>query len=207
MPSTTTWTATVSGGAAWLSVTPTSGTGSAQIEYAATANTAASARTGSIAILGQTLTVTQAAGGGVASQLALSAASLAFGADALGLATGTQRVLVSNTGSASLTLGSVALSGAAAGDFIASGNCSAGLVLAAGASCYVDVRFDPTVLGARSASLQIGISGGATSTVTLGGTGVPDSSSDGPLPSWAYALLGLLMWRITLRHRGSRVIG
>jgi hypothetical protein len=80
-------------------------------------------------------------------------------------------------------------------------------VLAPGASCYLNVTFDPTALGSRMATLQIGISGGSPASVTLSGTGNPGLSTDGPLPLWAYALLATLMFTIAARrHRAPRSI-
>jgi subtilase family serine protease len=203
LPSATSWSATVGGGGTgWLSVTPASGSGSAPLTYGATANTAGSARSGTITVAGQVLTVTQAAGSGNAAQIALSSSTVSFGADPVGTAASSQRVLVSDTGNANLTLGTITLSGSAPGDFSDSGSCVAGLVLQAGASCYLNVTFDPTVLGSRTATLQIGISGGGSTNVALSGTGSPsEDGADGPLPLWAYALLGMLLCVISARQQ------
>jgi pseudomonalisin len=207
LPSTTSWSAAVGGGGAgWLSVTPASGTGSAQLTYGATANPDTTARSGTITVAGQVLTVTQAAAtaaSGNAAQLSVSTSTVGFGVDPLGEPSAGQRVLVSNTGNASLTLGTISLGGGAPGDFSDSGSCATGLVLGAGASCYLNVIFDPTALGSRTASLQIGISGGGSASVSLSGTGLPDASAstDGPLPLWAYALLALTLFALASRRR------
>jgi subtilase family serine protease len=203
LPSTTAWSAVVGGGgASWLTVAPASGTGSAPLTYSAAANTASTARSGTITAAGQVLTVTQAASSGGAAQASLSSSALGFGVDALGQPTSSQRVLVSDTGSANLTLGTVSLNGGAPGDFSDSGSCAVGLVLTPGASCYLNVTFDPTALGSRTATLQIGIGGGNSVNVTLSGTGAPDAGgSDGPMPLWAYALLATLMFAIALRRQ------
>jgi len=210
LPSTTAWSAAVGSGASWLSVTPASGTGSAQLTYSATANSNTSARSGTINVAGQVLTVTQAAAtasSGNAADLSLSTSALGFGADQLGEPTAGQGLLVSNTGNAGLTLGAISLGGAAPGDFSESGSCAAGLVLAPGASCYLKVVFDPTALGSHTASLQIGVSGAGSASVSLSGTGVPDASAstDGPLPLWAYGLLALLLFAIASRRRSGIV--
>jgi pseudomonalisin len=203
LPSTTAWSAVVGGGGAgWLSVAPTSGTGSAPLTYSATANLGASARSGTISVVGQVLTVTQAAASGGTAQVNLSTSALGFGVDPLGRSTSSQLVLVSDTGSANLTLGAISLGGGAPGDFSESGSCVAGLVLTPGASCYLNVTFDPTALGSRAATLQIGISGGGSVSVALSGTGAPDEGgSDGPMPVWAYALLAILLWVIAVRRQ------
>jgi subtilase family serine protease len=189
LPSSTSWTAIVnSGSSGWLSVTPASGTGSTPLTYAVTGNTASASRSGTITVDGQVLTVIQAAGSGAATQLNLSSSSLSFGADPVGSTTSTQTVLVSNTGAASLTLGAISITGNAQADYHDNGTCVAGLVLIPGASCFLQVSFDPSVAGARAAVLQIG-----SSSIALSGTGELGTSGDGPLPLWAYAMLGVLM--------------
>jgi hypothetical protein len=178
------------------------------LSYAATANPNSSARSGSITIAGQLLTVTQAAAtdGSNSGQASLSASTLTFGSDPLGAPTSSQRVLVSDTGNASLTLGAINVIGGAPGDFSDSGSCVAGMVLSPGASCYLDVTFDPTALGARSATLQIALSGGGSINLALSGTGSPDNAgTDGPLPLWAYALLAVLLFLAAHHRRHSNV--
>jgi len=205
LPSTTSWSAIVGGGGAgWLSVTPASGTGSAPLTFSATVNSASSARSGTITVDGQVLTVTQAAGKGSTAAVNLSSSSLGFGADSLGQLTSSQQVLVSDTGDASLTLSSITLGGNAPGDFSQSGSCVAGLVLDPGASCYLNISFDPSVLGSRTATLQIDLNGGGSTSINLSGTGNPPSDTDGPLPLWAYAMLAILLWLIAAREQRRR---
>ena len=143
------------------------------------------------------------ASSGNAGEVSLSASAVNFGADHIGDPTAASGLLVSNTGNASLTLGTISLSGGSAGDFSDSGSCAAGLLLEPGASCYLDVTFDPTAVGSRTASLLIGISGGSTVTVNLTGTGNAQevASSDGPLPLWAYAVLASLLTVIAVRRQ------
>jgi subtilase family serine protease len=204
VPSTTVWSASVSqGAAAWLSVTPASGTGGTPLTVAVAANLASSARTGTITIDGQTLAVTQAAGSGSLAHLNLSASSMAFGTDTVGMTSTGQTLLVSNTGDANLTLSSVSIVGTESTDFADGGSCRAGLVLAPGASCYASISFDPTAAGARTATLQIAISGGGSTGVTLSGSGVASvgSGGDGPLPLWAYVVLAVFLMGIATRPR------
>jgi pseudomonalisin len=197
LPSTTTWSATIGGGASgWLTVTPTSGTGSAPLTYSARANSSSTARSGTITIDGQVLTVTQAAAAGAGSQLSLSTSTITFDTTMLGVTTA-KTLLVSNTGGTSLTVGQISITGAAQLDFADAGTCSAGLVLSAGASCFLQVSFDPTALGSRSAVLQIG-----SASVALVGVGQP-FAGDGPLPLWAYALLGLAFFAIAAARQRS----
>jgi hypothetical protein len=133
--------------------------------------------------------------------LNLSASSVVFGTDTVGMTSSRQMLLVSNTGNATLTLGAISIAGTGSQDFVDGGSCSAGLLLAPGASCYLYISFDPTETGARSATLQIG-----NSTVTLSGTGVPPpDSGDGPLPLWAYVVLGVLLMAIAVKRQNSFV--
>jgi pseudomonalisin len=197
IPSNTTWSASISGGTGWLTVTPNNGIGSAPLTYSATPNVTPTARTGTITIDGQVLTVTQAAASGGAAQLSASTSSVSFGTDEVGVRTGAQTVVVSNTGGTPITLGQISVTGAAQGDYAATGTCSTGLVLTPGASCFLQVTFDPVTLGARSAALQIG-----SKSVVLSGTGTEERSSDGPTPLWAYAMFAVLILVIgTLRQR------
>src|SRR5262249_16122557 len=191
LPSTTAWSAVVgSGGAGWLAVTPTSGKGSAPLTYSALANTAGVARSGSITIDGQLLTVTQAAASGAA-HLSLSSSTLSFGSDEVGARGAVQNLLVSNTGGSTLPLGTISITGAAHADYADTGSCTSGLMLAPGASCLLEVSFDATSLGARAATLQIG-----SASVALSGSGTPSTSGDGPLPLWSYAMLAAALLTI-----------
>jgi len=150
--------------------------------------------------VGQVLTVIQAPGTGHSGQISLSTATIGFGTAVIGEPTPGQPVLVSNTGSASLTLTSVGVVGSAAGDYSESGNCVAGLNLAAGASCFLTVAFDPTAVGNRVAALQILVSGGSSASTTLSGSGITvDRDADGPLPLWSYCVLALLLSGMALR--------
>jgi subtilase family serine protease len=199
LPSTTTWSASVNGGSGWLTVTPTSGTGSTPITYSAAANTASTARTGTITIDGQPLTLTQAAASGTAAQLSLSSSTVSFGTDQVGVTAAGQALLVSNTGGTSLNLGRISITGTAQADYAQAGTCTAGLVLTPGASCVLQVSFDPTTAGARPATLQIG-----SVSVALSGTGELEFSADGPMPLWAYAVMGAFMLVIgTVRRRND----
>ena len=87
--------------------------------------------------------------------------TVSFGPVAIGAASGTQTVTLSNQGTATLTLGSpaVAIQGTDMGDFeiVAPSGCVNGGTLPAGTSCDVTVRFAPKVAnptpGNRAANL------------------------------------------------------
>jgi hypothetical protein len=84
-----------------------------------------------------------------------------------------QTVTLSNTGTAPLSIGSIAISGTNAGDFARTTTCGASL--AAGANCTISVTFKPTHKGARSATLTIIDNSNAVANsaqnVSLSGTG------------------------------------
>ncbi len=96
-----------------------------------------------------------------------SPVSLTFASQVYGTSSKAQTVTVKNTGSIALTPTSVA----ASGDFSETDNCQ-GEVVAAGASCAIQVTFTPTQTGSRSGALTIAanITGGELA-VSLSGTG------------------------------------
>jgi cytochrome c553 len=103
----------------------------------------------------------------------LTPASLTFSGIAVGQTSSALAATLANSGSAALNISSIALSGAAAGDYsVSGGSCAAGAAIAAGASCTVQVSFKPLAAGARAATLTIGHNAtGGASTVALSGTG------------------------------------
>ncbi|MCE3260983.1 MAG: hypothetical protein K0R43_62 [Pseudoduganella sp.] len=104
---------------------------------------------------------------------AVAPAALSFGGATVGQDSAALATTLSNSGSAPLNVGSIAVGGSHAADFrISGGNCAAGTSLAAGASCTVQLVFRPTAAGARSAALSVShnATGGASS-VALSGTG------------------------------------
>ncbi|HEV2492095.1 MAG TPA: choice-of-anchor D domain-containing protein [Terriglobia bacterium] len=106
----------------------------------------------------------------------LSPTSLTFNSQQVGMTSASQPVTLTNSGNAALTISSVGISGANAGDFAQSNNCPSSL--AASANCTINVTFTPTAPLARAAALSIADNAtGSPQTVNLAGTGV------GPLAS------------------------
>jgi hypothetical protein len=101
---------------------------------------------------------------------AVTAASVAFGTQPLGVF-GTARTLtVTNGGHGDLDLGTARVTGAAADDFLIGSDGCSHTTLPVGGTCTLHLRFGPSATGARRATLQLpGV------TVSLSGTG-------GPLP-------------------------
>src|SRR5207247_4850984 len=79
-------------------------------------------------------------------------------------------VTLKNTGTASLTITSIAITGTNAGDFAQTHSC--GSSLTAGASCTISVTFKPTASGTRSAALSVSDNAaGSPQKVNLSGIG------------------------------------
>lgn len=107
----------------------------------------------------------------------VSPAPVAFANQAVGTASPSVTIVLSNTGSSTLSLTSITVSGTNASDFSISGTgttCPLGAgTLNAGLSCNVILVFNPPVAGSRSASLNI-VSNSSTSpdVDNLSGAGV-----------------------------------
>ncbi|GAA4188273.1 hypothetical protein GCM10022252_23210 [Streptosporangium oxazolinicum] len=98
--------------------------------------------------------------------LAASPVSLTFPARTVGSTSPAQAVTVTNTGTGSATLGTVATTG----DYAQTKTC--GTTLAAGASCTVNVTFTPTATGTRTGTLSVASNDpNGPLTVSLTGTG------------------------------------
>jgi len=125
------------------------------------------------------------AGTGTQPAISLSPNSLTFGNQAVGTSRSGQSVTLTNTGTATLTLNSVGIGGANAGDFSQTNTC--GGSVAAGSNCTITVTFAPTATGTRSANLSIADNAPSTpQTVSFSGTGIalqlsPTSLSFGPI--------------------------
>ncbi|MEV4510431.1 choice-of-anchor D domain-containing protein [Dactylosporangium sp. NPDC049525] len=99
------------------------------------------------------------------SNISVSPNALGFGSVATGGASAAQAVTVTNSGTASAPVGTIAVTG----DFTQTSTC--GSSIAAGGSCTVSVTFRPTAAGTRTGNLSV-TAAGVTSTVPLSGTGV-----------------------------------
>ena len=103
-----------------------------------------------------------------ASPITFSPGSLTFSAQFVGAASAAQAVTVNNTGSAAVNLSSIV----ASANFTQTSNC--GSVLAANASCTINVTFTPTTSGSLTGTLTLtddANGAGSTQAVLLTGTG------------------------------------
>ena len=96
---------------------------------------------------------------------------LAFADQPLASTSAAQTVTVTNSGQAPLVLSSAALAGANSGDYVLGGTCAANLSIAVNSNCSLTVRFAPTALGARTASIAIA-SNASPVAISLNGTAV-----------------------------------
>ena len=102
--------------------------------------------------------------------VSLAPSSLTFAGRNVGTTSTAQTVTLTNTGNATLTISSIAITGTNVSDFGQASSCPS---LAPSANCTVDVSFTPSAGGARSASLTVtsNAANGPTNSVTLSGTG------------------------------------
>ncbi len=92
-------------------------------------------------------------GVGDAPAVSLSATSLSFVGQAVGVATAAQSLTLTNSGNVALSLSNIQVTGTNAGDFSQSNNC--GSSVAASASCTINVTFKAGASGARSAAITL----------------------------------------------------
>jgi hypothetical protein len=103
----------------------------------------------------------------------LTPTSLSFGSQRVGTQSTPQTVSLRNSGSAALTISSIALGGSYPGDYGSSNDCPlAPQTLAAGASCTISASFLPSVTGSRPASVTIADDApGNPQSISLSGSG------------------------------------
>lgn len=138
---------------------------------------AAGARAGTLAITDNAAGSPQSvplSGTGISTSATLSPSSVAFGSQAVGVASESQTVTLKNSGSSTLTITSIAIFGTNSGDFTQNNGC--GISIAAGSTCKIVVLFTPSALGARAAVLSVTDNAtGSPQSATLSGTGANPS--------------------------------
>src|SRR5439155_1098217 len=115
----------------------------------------------------------------------LSPTSLTFPSQTVGTTSAAQAVNLSNSGSAALSITSIAITGTNSGDFAQNNNCPLSpSTLAAGAKCTINATFTPSATGTRSATLTVSDNAtGSPQTVALSGTGI---TGGGTLPRFGH---------------------
>ena len=134
---------------------------------------AAGALTADLTITGNVIGSPQSvalSGTGEVAIASLSATSLSFGKEAVGKASASQSVTLSNIGNEALAITSIAVTGADASSFDFVNNC--GTSLAPKASCTIHGHFAPTAAGAMNADLSIKDNAdNSPQSIALSGTG------------------------------------
>jgi hypothetical protein len=108
--------------------------------------------------------------------VSLSASSLTFTNQMVGLTSPAQSITVSNSGNSALIISNLGISGTNASEFAETDNC--GGSVPAGASCTINVTFAPTATGTRTGTLNItdnATSPASPQTVVLTGTAIPSA--------------------------------
>jgi hypothetical protein len=115
-------------------------------------------------------------GVGVSGSLTLTPSTLTFSTQLINTSSKSQKITVKNTGTGSLTLNSITITGTNAGDYSQTNTCAT--TINPGASCQVTVTFTPTASGTRTASVSVSYNGtGSPATASLTGTGTVVSLS------------------------------
>jgi len=109
---------------------------------------------------------------GIAAAVLSPSTGMLFGNQLVGTTSTALTATLSNAGTASLSIGSVAVSGGGSSYFTNTNSC--GSSLAAKSSCTISVSFTPGVTGVVSATLVV-TDGVGTQMISLGGTGVSGS--------------------------------
>ena len=135
--------------------------------------TATGTRTGTLTVADNAFNSPQTAsltGTGIQPAATLSSTSLTFATQLVGTTSPAQRVTLTNTGSATLSITSISTAGRDPGDFAQTNTC--GPSLAVGANCTISITFTPATSHARSASVRISDNApGGQQRILLTGTG------------------------------------
>jgi hypothetical protein len=112
----------------------------------------------------------------------LSPTTVSFGNQNVGTTSSAQQVTLSNNGSSTLTISSIAVSGTNASDFAQTNTCGASL--APNANCVISITFTPSATGSRSGAVTITDNAtGSPQSVPLSGTGVTPTPAANVSPS------------------------
>jgi hypothetical protein len=102
--------------------------------------------------------------------IAASQSSLTLAPQVIGMTSSSQSVTLTNTGTNTVMLSGIGITGSNAGDFAQSNSC--GITLGVGATCRINVTSTPQAAGARVAALTIADNAvGSPQTVALAGSG------------------------------------
>ena len=98
--------------------------------------------------------VVQLAGNGLTGPVAsFSPTSLIFANQPVNTTSGPQTVVLSNSGTATLNIATITVTGVNSGDFAQTNNC--GVAVPAGGNCAIEITFSPTASGTRLAAIAL----------------------------------------------------
>jgi hypothetical protein len=128
--------------------------------------------------------------------------SVVYSNQLVGTTSALQTITVKSTGTAPLSISSIALGGTNAGDFAQTNTCPTGsTTLAVNASCSISVTFTPTARGVRTGTLAVNSNApGTAPSVSLSGTGI------GPVASLSPTSLTFAALRLTTTSTAQSVI-
>ncbi len=111
---------------------------------------------------------------GAGPAVSLSPTSLTFGNQSVGTTSAAQTITLTNTGSATLNITSIAVTGTNSADFVQTNTCGTlPASFSSGAGCSFSVTFGPTATGPRTAAITItDDAADSPQSATLTGTGV-----------------------------------
>ena len=135
---------------------------------------------------------------------AFSSSSNSLSFTAVVLTPTTRSAVITNTGTASLSLSGLVLSGTQASDFLLDGTntCTGSTTLAPSSSCTLVLRYDPAAAGTSNATLSItSNAAGSPHSLTLTGTATPT-----PRPRISLSSLALSFGSLQVGTPGSQTI-
>ena len=107
---------------------------------------------------------------GTGTYVQLTPTKLNFGNQPVGTTSLAKTITLSNKGHVAVSITSIAITGVNIGDFSQTNTC--GTSVAAGASCFIKVKFKPTTTGTRSGTVSVTDNGGGSpQKVKVTGTG------------------------------------
>lgn len=123
---------------------------------------------------GASASATLAGSASACTSLVPSPTALSLGMVTVGSVSAAKTITIANVSNTITTPAFVAptLTGPAPTDFEIVGDTCAGVSLAPGAQCMLDIRFHPQALGARAATVNLSASGGPTVFISLSGYGL-----------------------------------
>lgn len=142
--------------------------------------------------------------------VAQSPNGLTFGPQTVGTTSGPLAVTVTNTGSASILVGALAVGGTNASNFAASTTCAGSLAPAA--SCVVSVTFTPDAVGPFSATVTLASdASNAPTVIAVGGTGTLAAVSTASLSATSLAFGAIVYGQsatlpLTITNTGGAVL-